>query len=104
MSRLTCALIFGLCAALWLTTPAFAQDTEPECNGNDGCEICREEIPEPLVEIDEEDPLGDVAKRMGGVAKDLSKGKTDKKVQRKQREIVSQLDTLIERLRRKAGG
>ncbi len=57
-----------------------------------------------MAPIDEEDPLGDVAKRMGKVAVDLGRGQTDKKVQRKQREIVSQLDTLIERLRRKAGG
>lgn len=53
--------------------------------------------------LDPDDPLGDLGLRMESITKDLASLKTDKLVQQKQQDVISQLDKLIEELQKQSG-
>jgi hypothetical protein len=57
----------------------------------------------PVLNLDPDDPLGDLATRMQVITKRLSDGETGDTVQPKELDAVQQLDALIAVLKKKSG-
>ena len=79
--------IWSLMLAALVLAPAAYGQGEPEKNNA----------------LDPGDPLGDLGLRMESITKDLADQKTDKSVQQKQRDVITQLDKLIEQLQKPSG-
>lgn len=96
-----------LCLFALMLTAAFAQAQSGEFKvpgSPDGPSAQHATASDPPPALDENDPLGDVTKRMGTIAANLEKLDTGEQVRQQQTHVVSHLDELIERLRRKRGG
>jgi hypothetical protein len=57
----------------------------------------------PVLDLDPEDPLSDLAGRMGGIANQLESGKSGPVVQLNQSDVIGQLDAMIAALKKKSG-
>lgn len=100
--RLTALL--GLLVLFGILGPLAAQGDVKTPGGTEGPAAAERPDADPPPALNDDDPLGDVTQRMGTIATDLAQLDTGKSVRTQQSHVVSHLDELIERLRRKRGG